>query len=195
VSLALPPAAPPIRRRTVLTGMGMLVAAGTMLFASMSAFYLAKRNETLRSGVKWVPANVRVPEIPTNIMLITMVFAVIMAQWVVYAVKRNDRQNAYVALGLLFVFGVCVANAQAYTWLQMKMVAFQGAYQTLTYALTGTFVAALIGGEIATVLVGFRTLGGRYSAKDTEGVSALAMYWYFLTAAYTAVWMVVYVTK
>jgi hypothetical protein len=39
----------------------------------------------------------------------------------------------------------------------------------------------------------FRFLGGR--TGDHELVSANALYWYFVTAAFAAVWFVVYVTK
>ena len=38
----------------------------------------------------------------------------------------------------------------------------------------------------------FRELGGRYSAKDHDGISSLALYWYFLTVAFAGVWYVIY---
>jgi cytochrome c oxidase subunit 3 len=39
----------------------------------------------------------------------------------------------------------------------------------------------------------FRYLGGR--TKDREIVTAHAIYWYFVGAAYVALWFAVYVTK
>jgi hypothetical protein len=48
-------------------------------------------------------------------------------------------------------------------------------------------------GLVFTAVAAFRTLGGRI--RDTEILSAHALYWYFAAAAYAAVWFVVYVTK
>ena len=46
---------------------------------------------------------------------------------------------------------------------------------------------------VFTAVAAFRTLGSR--VRDTEILSAHALYWYFAAAAYAAVWFVVYVTK
>jgi cytochrome c oxidase subunit 3 len=138
---------------------------------------------------------VKIPGIATNIMLITMAAASVMVQWAVYAIKRNDRTNTYVALALTVFFGLMVLNAQAYTWIQMRMVIFATTYSTLVYCITGTFFAAVIGGVVATALLTFRSLTGQYSSKDTEGISSVALYWHFLTVAFAAVWLIVYVVK
>jgi heme/copper-type cytochrome/quinol oxidase subunit 3 len=192
---AIAPAPAPARPKLLLIGTGLVCGAGTMLFGSMLAFYLARRDKVVRLHQPWVPTGVKIPQISTNIMLISMIGAVVMAQWAVYAIKQNDRQNTYIALGLTAIFGIAVLNAQAYTWIQMKLVVAANTYSVLVYCITGTFFAALVGGVILTGTLAFRTLGGRYSAKDPEGLSAAALYWYFLTAAYAAVWLVVYVTK
>jgi len=46
---------------------------------------------------------------------------------------------------------------------------------------------------VFSAVTAFRYLGGR--TTEREIVSAHAMYWYFLSVAYTALWFVVYVTK
>ena len=50
-------------------------------------------------------------------------------------------------------------------------------------------------GVVYTAISAFRSLGGRYSATDTEGLSSHALAWYFLAVAYSALWLVVYVNK
>jgi heme/copper-type cytochrome/quinol oxidase subunit 3 len=198
VSLALPPSPAPIRRRTLLVGSALTCAAGTMLMGSMLAIYLSLRDKNFHTGTDpapWMPKGVKVPEIQTNIMLIIMFSASVMIQWAVYAVKRNDRQHAYLALGITALCGIAVLNAQVYTWIQMKMVIFSGRFATLVYSITGTFFALLIAGVVMTALLAFRTLGGRSTSAHTEYLSAAALYWHFLTFAYSAMWLVVYVTK
>ena len=62
----------------------------------------------------------------------------------------------------------------------------------LVYAITGTFLVAAVRGIVFAVLMAFRELGGRYSAKDHDGISSLALFWYFLTVAFAGVWYVIY---
>jgi hypothetical protein len=46
---------------------------------------------------------------------------------------------------------------------------------------------------VFSAVAAFRALGGRL--RETEVLSAHALYWYFVAVAYSAVWFVVYVTK
>ena len=61
------------------------------------------------------------------------------------------------------------------------------------YAITGVMTALAIIGVVFSAVTAFRYLGGR--TTEREIVSAHAMYWYFLSVAYTALRFVVYVTK
>ncbi|MGE0305164.1 MAG: cytochrome c oxidase subunit 3 [Acidimicrobiia bacterium] len=195
MSLALPPAPAPVRPRTLLVGTAMACVAGTALLGSMLAFYLSQRDAQLETGVAWLPTGVKIPEVATNIMLATMLAASVMARWAVWAMKRSDRQSTYIALGLTTIFGIAVLNAQGYTWINMKMTVDNSKYAVLVYSITGTFFAMLIGACVATALLAFRTLGGRYSTRDTEGLSAASLLWDFLLVAYAAMWLVIYVVK
>ena len=97
---------------------------------------------------------------------------------------------------LVAVIGLAVVNAQAYIYARMKMP-ISGkeatAFNSMFYAVTGTFLLLLVIGIGFSVITAFRYLGGRTS--DREIVSAHALYWYFLGALFFALWLVVYVTK
>jgi heme/copper-type cytochrome/quinol oxidase subunit 3 len=156
----------------------------------------AQRTSDADVVVRFLPQDVVVPEIATNTMLATLVGAVLMAQWAVYAMKRGERRQTAIALGLCGVFGLAVLNSQAYTWSQMGVgINDAGAFGTVFYASTGAFAAALVVGIVHTAITAFRSLGGRYSATDTEGLSSHALVWYFLVTAYSALWFVIYVNK
>ena len=75
----------------------------------------------------------------------------------------------------------------------MKLPANGGTYNSMFYTLTGVLVAAAIAGVVFSAVTAFRYLGGR--TTDREVVSAHALYWYVLSAAYVLLWFVVYVTK
>jgi cytochrome c oxidase subunit 3 len=134
-------------------------------------------------------------------MLITMVFASFTVQWAHWAISRNDRRHTYIALGLTAIFGAAVLNSQIYVYQELPLPIDGGGdadasrYAVLFYAVTGTFVALLVAGIVFAAVMAFRTLGGRYSARDNEGLAATALYWHVLTAVFSAVWYVVYVVK
>ena len=63
----------------------------------------------------------------------------------------------------------------------------------MLFRSTGTVLVLVVAGLAFTAATLFRTVGGR--VDDTQVVSAHALYWYVLTAAFTLVWFLVYVQK
>ena len=194
MSLALPPAPAPPRPRMLFVATALACAAGVMLFAGMLAVWIALRDAAGGTSAAWSPKGIVLPGVASTMMLIIMGGASVMAQWAVYAMADENRRDAAVAVTLLVVFGIAVFNAQAYIY-QQSGVAVNTRYGALFFALTGTFLLALTAGMVMAVIVVFRSLGGRYSSKRHEGVSALALYWHFLTVVFAAVWFVVYAVK
>lgn len=190
---ALPPAPAPAPRRQLFVGTAIACAAGALLYGTMTAMYLAMRDDALSSGEEWRPKSAVVPEVATNIMWISFLAIFVFSQWAVYAARREHRSYVGLALGLVAIVALAVVNGQAFTYFQMGLGVADGTYQLLFYALTGTFMALMIIGLVFTLVAAFRYLGGR--TADREILSAHAMYWYFMGAVNTVLWFVVYVTK
>jgi cytochrome c oxidase subunit III len=191
---ALPAAPAPAPRRQLFVGTAIACAAGTTLFGGMIALYFRFRQDALAvAGSEWKPAEVVVPEVATNNMLIAFLGVFVFAQWAVYAARRDHRTNTGLALGLVALVGIAIINGQAFVYGQMRLGVRDGQYQTMFYTLTGTFVVLMIAGLVFTFVTAFRYLGGR--TRDREIVSAHAMFWYFLGAVYSVLWFSVYVTK
>ena len=197
---ALPPAPQPVPRRQLFVGTGLASAAGVMLIGGMIAVWSQFRADAptrfseRRGAIKdWMPADIVVPEVAANMMLVTFCVVCIMAQWAVYSAKRNDRQHAGMALGMTMLLGLAALNAQIFIWTQMGVGVRDGAFHSMFYALTGTMAFLVIAGLVYTAVAAFRYLGRGNS--DVDIVSASALYWYVVTAAFTAVWFVVYVQK
>jgi heme/copper-type cytochrome/quinol oxidase subunit 3 len=198
VTLALPPAPAPSRARSQFVGTAFASAAGLMYFGGLLSVYAKLRHNAGGTSADWLPKKVSIPEIPSNTMLITLVLASITAQWAVYAMRRGNRRDTTIAMGLTGLFGVAVINAQAFIYGQMKLPIHSAdgkAFNVLFYTVTGSFLFAVIIGLALAAITAFRSLGGRFSPTETEGVSSTALYWHFLTAAFAAVWFFVYVTK
>jgi len=198
--LALPAAPQPAPRRQVFVGTAVAGAAGMMLIGGMMATWLKFRadapvRESMKRGLikDWMPEKIVVPEIAANLMLIGFFVVCVMAQWAVYSAKRNDRPHTGLALSVSALMTLAILNAQIFIWTQMGVAAHDGAFHSMFYAATGAMTALLLSGLVYTAVAAFRYLGGR--SKDVELLSAHALYWYFLTAAFCAVWFIVYVQK
>ncbi len=95
----LPPPTPARPRillvATVLASVGAMALVGGML-----AVYSHLREAAGGTTAAWLPNDVIIPLIATNIMLVTMVFASFTMQWAYWAICRNDRRHTYIALAL-----------------------------------------------------------------------------------------------
>ncbi|MDA0299412.1 MAG: cytochrome c oxidase subunit 3 [Actinobacteria bacterium] len=192
MTLALPSGPAPAPRRQLLVGSALAGLAGTTLIGGMLAVWLLERQHVVDVGERF-PMKYIIPEVATNVMLITIFGLCFFAQWAVYSARRQDRGHTGLALSVVAILALSFINAQAFVYSQMEVELAEGAYGALFYAVTGTMMALVIIGLIFTVVAAFRTLGGR--DWQSEIVSAHALYWYFAAAAYSAVWFVVYVTK
>lgn len=193
MTYALPAAAPPPPRRQVLVGTALASLAVLMMVGSMVGVWILQRKRALDAGNPWVPQGVAIPEVPTNVMLVSFGALLVFAQWAVYAVRRRDRQHLGLALSLVVVVALAILNAQVYVYTRMGVGIGDTGYGGMFYALTGAIVALIVIGLVFTGITVFRVLGGRDS--DREIVAAHALYWYVVSIAFAAVWLIVYVTK
>jgi len=190
---ALPAAPAPPPRRQVLVGTALAGVATLMLIGGMLAIWILLRQRALDAGETWVPEGIKIPLVPANVMLIGVWGLCVFAQWAVWSARRADRAHTALALGLTALFGIAIINAQAYVYNQMEMPIADSGYAGMFYAITGTMIALFVVGLVFTGVAGFRFLGGRM--QDREIVAAVALYWYVLATAFSAVWLIVYVTK
>ena len=135
-----------------------------------------------------------IPEVATNVMLMTVWALCLFAQWAVYAGNRGDRAHTALALGVTGILAIAYINAQAFVYADMGVEIADEYYGALFYAddrhdararrrRSGATPSSPPSGPSAA------------ACSETEVLSAHALYWYFIAAAYSAVWFVVYVTK
>lgn len=191
----------PAAKHQIFVASAAVGGAAFMLIFGMLSIWLRFRDAApLRAssnGTKmirdWLPADIAIPEVATNTILITLVMTCVIAQWAVYATRRADSSHAYLALAIVAVLGIAAINAQVAVYVRMGIGIGDGAYQTLFYAITGTMMAFLVSGVVFSLVALFRALAGRLT--DRQVMSAHALYWYVLTASFSAMWFIVYVQK
>jgi heme/copper-type cytochrome/quinol oxidase subunit 3 len=191
---ALPAAPAPPPSRQIFVGTALAGVAAVMLVGGMLAVWILQRERAIDAGGTWLPDGITIPEVPANVMLIGVWGMCVFAQWASWSARRADRAHTGLALGIVAVMTVALINAQAYVYTQMGVtVTDETGYGAMFYAVTGTVIALFIVGLGFTGVAAFRFLGGR--TADREIVAAHALYWYVLAAVFSAVWLIVYVTK
>lgn len=194
-ALSTAAAPPPSRPRTLLVGAALAGSASAMVIFSMLAIYLARRSDVLNQGQKWLPQGSSIPLPQPNMMFLTLLMSCVTIAWAAYALRRNDRQNAYVALGIttLLAFAYVVQATYLFTLTNIPVSAPAG-QGVLFWAISGGHLAMIIAGLVFFALMTFRALSGNFR-RIPDGVTAAGVYWYITVGVYAVVWYAVYITK
>jgi heme/copper-type cytochrome/quinol oxidase subunit 3 len=193
-ALALPPGPTPARPRVLLVGTALASTAIFMAFMGMIGLYLSTRHAALVDAGAWLPKDATLPLTPGTIAFFTMLISGVTMWWAVDAVGRNDRQMAYVALGLTMFFGAAVINATSFLYTQMNLPV-KSDPGVLIYGITGAHLAMIMVGMAYAAVMTFRTLGGEYHGRDREGLVSAALFWYATIAVHAVIWYAIYITK
>ena len=200
---ALAPPPPPARPRVLLVGTLLGSAAMVMAYVGLIGTYLTLRASFLADQaamdagdrLPWLPETVTIPLSPPNMAAVTLLMSVVTVHWAHHAIRNDDRPNSYVALGLTLVFGLAFINSAIYLFTQMGATIGGSVVELMLFAIGGFHIATIIVGIVFVALVAFRTLGGQYSGRDSEGLGAAALYWDAAVLVYLVSWLAVYVTK
>ena len=191
----LPPAPAVQRPRVLVVGAAFAAAASFTVFIGLIGIYLAARVDVVGSGTAWLPEGATIPLQQPNTMFITLIMSVFTMQWAVAAIAKNDRVNSYLAMGLTLMLGIATIVMTTYLWYLMELDIASGIQGVLIYTITGAHIVMLVLAMIFVALMGLRALGGQFTARQHDGITAAAVFWYALVAVYALIWISIYVTK
>jgi cytochrome c oxidase subunit 3 len=189
-----PPAAPR-RPRVLFVGAAFGAVASALVVLATLAVYLQVRADFLASGATTLPDDTLLPLTPGGMGMVTLSMSVITVAWAVWALRRNDRTHAYLALGVTLLLGVAFVNSTVYLYQQLALPLTASATGGLLYIVTGAHLVMVVVGLVFVMVMGFQSLGGQLTGRDAEGMSAAALYWYVTVAVYTAIYYGIYITK
>ncbi|HSP04965.1 MAG TPA: cytochrome c oxidase subunit 3 [Acidimicrobiales bacterium] len=195
------PPAPPRRPRVLLIGTTMASAASIALFGGLLAAYFALRADVVGQGEQWLPDGTNIPLSPGNMTMVTLAMSLITAQWAVHAGKLRDRGHAYFALGLTVLLGIAhvVQLGFLFTQWELPLNAADGESVTtqavLLFTIMGLHIAMVAAALIFFTLMLLRSLGGQFTGRDVEGLSAAALYWYVTVGIFVVLWYGILIVK
>lgn len=186
--VALGAAPAPRRRHVMAVGTLFVIAAGVMLFGALLGGYFEARAAVEGAGEPWPPEAVDLPNAQLAMGYLTLLMSAFTAQWSVSAIRAADRRSMYVAIGLTLVLGLAFVNSLSFAWAQLGLGAGEDAYANSVYAVTVTHVVAVVAAHVLFVVMGFRALGGQFSPRNTDFVTAAAAFWHFTVGAGAVIW-------
>lgn len=192
------PPAPPRRPRVLLVGTTLAAAASIALFGGLLAAYFAVRADFLASGQEqWLPDGATIPLAPGNMTMVTLLMSLVTVQWAVHAGKRSDRGHAYFAIALTVLLGVAHVVQIGYLWTQwgLPLNGEPTLQAVLLFTVLGLHIAMVAVALIFLTLMFLRSLGGQFTGRDVEGLSAAALYWYVTVAIFTVIWYGILIVK
>ncbi len=193
--LATATAPEPRRPRVLFVGAAFGAAASALVVLTTLAVYLQVRGDLVASGSATFPEDTVLPLTPGGMGMVTLSMSVITVAWAVWALRRDDRPHAYLAIGLTLLFGVAFVNTTVYLYQQLALPLTASSTGALLYIVTGTHLVMVVVGLVFLTVMGFQSLGGQLTGRDAEGMSAAALYWYVTVAVYTAIYYGIYITK
>jgi len=194
--LATAPAPEPRRPRVLLIGSAFGATASALVVLTTLAVYLQVRAAFLDiGGTGGVPDDFVLPLTPGGMGMVTLAMSVITVSWAVWALRRDDRPHAYLAIGVTLLLGIAFVNSTVYLYQQLSLPLVFSGIGGLFYVVTGAHLVMVVVGMVFVAVMGFQSLGGQLTGRDAEGMSAAALYWYVTVLVYSAVYYGIYITK
>ena len=181
--LDAPPAAP-VRPRSQLIAAALLAAGSALAIFALLGLYLSARSTAIAGNAAWIPAG-GLPLTGPNTALLTLLLSIPAMAWAQHSIRNDDRQSLWVALAIVLLLGGAFINAESFILTNLNLSAEADTAVGISKSLPGLLIFTIIGAHIAmvggamvaTLLTGFRTLGGQLSSRNRDGISAVALYW------------------
>jgi heme/copper-type cytochrome/quinol oxidase subunit 3 len=192
--IGVEPAPAPIlgRRNVLLVGTLVAIAAGTMLIGALLGGYFNARDIARAANKPWVPDGTSIPNVGLFVDIIGLVLSAFTARWTLYAIKIDDRRQAYLAVGSTIGLGLLFINGQSFCWGELGVGASSSTWATHMYAVTVVHLLIVIAAIVMFLVMGFRVFGGALTARNIEPMTAAVWFWHFAVVSGIAVWWFVW---
>lgn len=176
----------------VMVGTFLVIAAGTALFAGLLGGYAAARAAAQAAGEPWPPETAILPNTPLAVTYLTLLMSSFTAQWAAAAIRLGARTQVYLAVGTTLLLGFAFLNGITFAWERVALEAGADPFATWVYALTVPHFLMVIAACVVFLVLGFRALGGQFSASNREFVDCAAAFWHFAVAVGAVLWIAVW---
>lgn len=176
-------------RRASFTGLFVLLAASTMVFAAFTSAFVVRR------GLSDDWATMPKPPIlfVNTVVLLLSSFVLDLSR---RALKRGDRSRFNLWWTLATGLGILFLVGQAYAWRQLKEAGIfvsTNPASSFFYVLTASHAFHLLGGVLALVYVDVQALRLRLGPAKRTAIDVSAIFWHFLDGLWIYLMVLFYV--
>jgi cytochrome c oxidase subunit 3 len=178
-------------RRASFTGLFVLIAASTMVFAAFTSAFVVRRG--LADLNDWVSIH-KPPVLFVNtfILLASSILLDVSRR----ALKAGNRSSFNFWWSAATVSGFLFLGGQAYAWYQLKQAGIYVASNPASsffYVLTASHAFHLIGGLAALVYVDIQALRLQLGPAKRTAIDVTAIFWHFLDGLWIYLMVLFYV--
>jgi cytochrome c oxidase subunit 3 len=190
--LALPPAAQVLdrtrQRNAIVVGAALYGLAALMIVAALIGAYL-----TFRAGVAdWPPEGVKKQNYLGSVNVVAALLLLLIAEWIVWAVRSDERRQAAQATALAVLFELAMLNATITAMDRAGFGAGSHAYGTLFYAFFSVAALADLIGIAALVLHAAKLLGRQVSSAELQLTRAVSIAVHVSAITWLMTWCALY---
>lgn len=194
--LALPPAggsggSVEARRGILPLGVAVTGAGVIAILGGLVAAYLALRSET----AVWPPKGTTFDNYTASTLTITVLMAMVTAEWAAYGIRKNFRGQALFGFGITVMLGAAYLNGLAYLINGFDFAVGESPYATVVYALCGVAFVIGVVGIVAIVVTALRAVGHQLTTDNYALLRGAAFLWHLAAIAWFVVYYTVYISK
>lgn len=179
------------RQRIGLLGVSLFIISESMFFLGLFLAWFFTRSYS----DAWPPVGVVRPPIGPALLNTVIALASTVAIFVAdRAIARDDRRTFVIGTAVAAALGVVFMAVQAVEFVDLSALAQGSAYgSTFTFLLLFHALRVFIGVALMAVVL-IRAALGQFSRRRRLMVQGTALYWYFITGVWLAVFAVLYLS-
>lgn len=168
--------------------LGMVVIESTVFALSIATYFYLRM-----VSPAWPPAPIPPPRLLlTSINLGVLFLSLIPAIWADKAAEKEDARHVRIALALSLVFGAIFLAGRVYEFRALNCWWNSNSYGSVTWTLLGLHTFHVVASLIETAIVLAVFVFRRPERRHFLDARLDGVYWYFVVAAWTPLWVVVF---
>ncbi len=177
-------------------GVLVLLGAETMLFVGLIGAFLVFR----MGNVNWPPLgmdDIQLPQLITGINTLLLLVSGFTMYFAVRSIQQDQILLHHISLIFTWCLGLAFLGIQGSEWIRLignGLTLQSGIYGSIFYVLIGCHALHVLGAVIWLSIVVAKSLLGKFSSENYNGVETCMIYWIFVVALWPILYVLVYLS-
>jgi heme/copper-type cytochrome/quinol oxidase subunit 3 len=144
----------------------------------------------------WPPPRTPLPELGVSTLDVAVLVVSILPMWYVAQLAQKQGKSSLIGIGLLLcvLFGVVAAVLRILEFKGVHTRWDTNTYGAIVWSILAVHFAHIIAATLETLIIGILVLAGPVEGQHVRDISANAVYWYFVSLSWVALYTIVFLT-